>query len=138
MLSSLVVGLYAASKSAVHTYCETLRLELAPFGVKVLTVATGVIDTQFVANLGDSELPANSRYKAVEENYQRALRGEGYTATNADVYAEQFVRAVKRGQTGKVWIGKQASLVRYGKQVLPTTVIVSSRFIVAFVSMWGR
>ena len=36
-------GAYSASKSAVTTYCESLRLELAPRGVSVVTIAPGYV-----------------------------------------------------------------------------------------------
>ena len=35
----------ASSKAAVASYCESLRGELRPFGVKVVTIAPGYIDT---------------------------------------------------------------------------------------------
>jgi NAD(P)-dependent dehydrogenase (short-subunit alcohol dehydrogenase family) len=38
-------GAYCASKSAVHTYAESLRLELQPPGIRVVTIAPGYIDT---------------------------------------------------------------------------------------------
>lgn len=38
-------GAYSASKSAVITYCESLRVELAPHGIDVVTICPGYIDT---------------------------------------------------------------------------------------------
>lgn len=38
-------GAYCASKSAVHTYAESLRLELQPYGIRVVTIAPGYVDT---------------------------------------------------------------------------------------------
>ena len=38
-------GAYCASKAAVIAYCESLRGECRPFGVKVVTIAPGYIDT---------------------------------------------------------------------------------------------
>jgi short-subunit dehydrogenase len=38
-------GAYCSSKAAVISYCESLRGELRPFGVKVVTIAPGYIDT---------------------------------------------------------------------------------------------
>jgi hypothetical protein len=38
-------GAYCSSKAAAATYCESLRGELRPFGVKVVTIAPGYIDT---------------------------------------------------------------------------------------------
>lgn len=38
-------GAYCASKAAVISYCESLRGECRPFGLKVVTIAPGYIDT---------------------------------------------------------------------------------------------
>jgi len=38
-------GAYCASKAAVISYCESLRGECRPFGVKVVTIVPGYIDT---------------------------------------------------------------------------------------------
>jgi NAD(P)-dependent dehydrogenase (short-subunit alcohol dehydrogenase family) len=38
-------GGYSASKAAVISYCEALRLEMRPYGIKVVTIAPGYIDT---------------------------------------------------------------------------------------------
>ena len=38
-------GAYCASKAAVISYCESLRGELRPHGVRVVTVSSGYIDT---------------------------------------------------------------------------------------------
>lgn len=38
-------GAYSASKAAVLSYCESLRLELKRDGIKVVTIAPGYIDT---------------------------------------------------------------------------------------------
>jgi NAD(P)-dependent dehydrogenase (short-subunit alcohol dehydrogenase family) len=38
-------GAYSASKAAVLSYCESLRLELKPYGIRVVTIAPGYIDT---------------------------------------------------------------------------------------------
>jgi NAD(P)-dependent dehydrogenase (short-subunit alcohol dehydrogenase family) len=36
---------YSASKAAVISYCESLRLELKPYGIRVVTLCPGYIDT---------------------------------------------------------------------------------------------
>ncbi|MFZ3289710.1 MAG: SDR family oxidoreductase [Telluria sp.] len=41
---------YSASKAAVISYCESLRLELKPYGVAVVTLAPGYIDTPMTSN----------------------------------------------------------------------------------------
>lgn len=42
-------GAYSASKAAVTTYCESLRLELQPHGVSVVTVAPGYVVSEMTA-----------------------------------------------------------------------------------------
>lgn len=39
-------GAYSASKSAVATYCEALRLEMKPYGVSVVTLAPGYVQSE--------------------------------------------------------------------------------------------
>lgn len=43
-------GAYCASKAAVHSYCESLRLEMRPYGIRVVTIAPGYIDTPMTRN----------------------------------------------------------------------------------------
>jgi NAD(P)-dependent dehydrogenase (short-subunit alcohol dehydrogenase family) len=43
-------GAYCASKAAVHSYCESLRLEMRPHGIRVVTIAPGYIDTPMTSN----------------------------------------------------------------------------------------
>ena len=38
-------GAYCASKAAVHSYAEALRLEMQAYGIRVVTIAPGYIDT---------------------------------------------------------------------------------------------
>jgi NAD(P)-dependent dehydrogenase (short-subunit alcohol dehydrogenase family) len=38
-------GAYSASKAAVLSYCESLRLEMKPYGIRVVTIVPGYIDT---------------------------------------------------------------------------------------------
>lgn len=42
-------GAYSASKAAVRCYCESLRLELKPHGIRVVTIAPGYIATPMTA-----------------------------------------------------------------------------------------
>lgn len=66
-------GAYSASKSAVTTYCESLRLELKPFDVDVVTIAPGYIKTEMTAKnpysmpfLLDAEIFAKRAARAIE------------------------------------------------------------------------
>jgi short-subunit dehydrogenase len=41
---------YSASKAAVATYCESLRLELKPKGISVVTIAPGYVKSEMTAH----------------------------------------------------------------------------------------
>lgn len=43
-------GAYCASKAAVHSYAESLRLEMKRYGIRVVTLAPGYIDTPMTRN----------------------------------------------------------------------------------------
>jgi clavulanate-9-aldehyde reducatase len=61
-------GVYAATKFAVHALGESLRMELAPDGVRVTTIAPGLVDTDITASWPDSE---------EAERFRRRLRDDG-------------------------------------------------------------
>ena len=105
---------------------EALRLELAPFGVTVLTVNTGAVRTNGLADGVNFKLPLTSRYKSIEKNVAAAARGEhGPPQMEASVYAKQVVGDVLGGRKGQVWRGGYAWAVRWVLSRLPSKVSVS-------------
>ncbi len=70
-------GAYSASKAAVTTYLESLRIELRGSGVKVVTVAPGFIDTPMTA-VNEYAMPF---------------------MLSADVAARRIARAIERGSS---------------------------------------
>ncbi len=86
-------GAYSSSKAAVISYCESLRGELRPFGVKVVTIAPGYIDTP---------LTRGNRYDMP------------FLMSPSD-FAEQAVQAIEAGTSWRVipWqMGVVARLLR--------------------------
>ncbi|VFR46847.1 Oxidoreductase, short-chain dehydrogenase/reductase family [plant metagenome] len=72
-------GAYSASKAAVATYCESLRVELAPAGVKVVTIAPGYIRTPMTA-ANPYRMPFLMDAAAFAERGEAAIaRGVRYT-----------------------------------------------------------
>ncbi|KAH7018340.1 uncharacterized protein B0I36DRAFT_354631 [Microdochium trichocladiopsis] len=58
------LSLYNASKAALDTFGATIRPELAPLGVRVVTLKTGAIQTDLFAHTPSSEVPSQSYYRA--------------------------------------------------------------------------
>lgn len=52
-LASSGMGVYAATKAAVHTAAEGLRRELGPAGVRVCVLAPGLVDTDIFPTHGE-------------------------------------------------------------------------------------
>ncbi|KAF2878525.1 oxidoreductase [Massariosphaeria phaeospora] len=116
-------GLYCASKAALHLFSETLRLELAPLGVNVITVGVGAIQTSFHADLPEVTLPPNSHYQSIEKQIQARGRGEDGMVRGSSVdFAEKVVGDTLRGAEGLVYRGKFAS---YGRMAahLPARIL---------------
>ncbi|KAF1998581.1 putative hydroxybutyrate dehydrogenase [Amniculicola lignicola CBS 123094] len=110
-------AMYNSSKAASNLLSEGLRLELKPFGVKVITVMLGNVKT----NMSDAStlpLPKDSRYLAVEDTLKAAY--DKFTFVPVEVFAKQLVDKVLGGATGKVWGGQNASLIRWLVPFLPT------------------
>ncbi|KAK9364913.1 hypothetical protein V1509DRAFT_451451 [Lipomyces kononenkoae] len=128
-ISSVGGALYPpwlASKSALTTMTDTLRLEMAPFGVKVLTVMSGTVDSNFFRNVPEYKLPTTSRYIPAEKSIAVRAQGEDIQdGMNAEKYAEMVVNDILQGAYGKIWRGNMASVVRYASMMLPTFILVS-------------
>src|SRR5438034_255775 len=60
---------YRSSKAAVGAIGESLRAELAPFGIRVLDIMPGPIDTDMLT--GSGEPPAAIEYDGYREMAQR-------------------------------------------------------------------
>jgi 1-acylglycerone phosphate reductase len=99
---------------------ETLRLELGPFGVKVVTAMVGSIDTRFHNNTPPSALPAHSLYRPIEQYIQNSAQGKNSPkGTDVNVFAEQLVKDVLRGKKGQIWRGNMASMTKWVSSWVP-------------------
>ncbi|KAH0831651.1 hypothetical protein AYO21_01850 [Fonsecaea monophora] len=95
-------GVYNASKAALHAYANTLRVELAPFDVKVITVVTGGVKSRINSHV-KRVLPEDSLYAPLEDNYIRRQGHSQEGAMPAAAYAESVVKQVLPGAGPWPW-----------------------------------
>jgi short-subunit dehydrogenase len=93
-------GVYAASKHALEAVCDALRLEVRPFGIRVVTIRPGPIASEFneaaTHMTGDLMGRTDPDYKPV---YQASGAGLGrlfskITIPGPEMIAEVIVKAV--------------------------------------------
>jgi NAD(P)-dependent dehydrogenase (short-subunit alcohol dehydrogenase family) len=104
---------YHASKHAIEGWSDCLRLELAPFGIDVIIIEPGLIDTEFGTVYLDPMLrrSGHTAYASLTESFASATResyGQG-RASPAWVVARTVSRALKsRRPRTRYVIGKLA------------------------------
>jgi len=121
VLALPVQASYNASKAAIASLSASLRLELEPFGIKVIDLKTGAVKTNFFANVEDSKLPPNSYYLSAKESIESFMSGAALEkeASDPHVWAKQVVRDVtKTNPPYEVWRGSSA-LTAWMSTLLP-------------------
>lgn len=95
-------SVYNASKAALHAYANTLRVELAPFNVSVITIVTGGVKSRIASHI-TRVLPENSVYAPLEQNYHRRQTHSQEGAMPNEAYADSVVRQVLPGAGPWPW-----------------------------------
>ncbi|KAF1957634.1 NAD(P)-binding protein [Byssothecium circinans] len=118
------MGLYGASKAAVEMVSETMRLELAPLGVRVVSLVTGAVTTNIMTNGPVPQLPETSLFKPAEKEMTVLARGEDeHPRMPVDAFAKKVVDDVLGAATGKVWRGQMASMIYWFTKLAPLFVV---------------
>ncbi|MEN5199226.1 SDR family oxidoreductase [Pseudomonas wadenswilerensis] len=92
-------GAYCASKAAVHALSEALRLEVAPFGVRVMEVQPGAIASQFASNAGreaEQLIEEHSPWWPLREGIRARARASQDKPTPAADFARGVLKAVQQ------------------------------------------
>ncbi|KAH7019737.1 putative short-chain dehydrogenase/reductase [Ilyonectria destructans] len=117
-------GIYNSSKAAVTFLSETLKIELDPLGVRVVTAMVGAINTQIYAE-SDIMLSTDSWYKPIEEIIKKQAQGVMQEPNNesVEITARNIVQDTLRGRRGKIWRGGEAGTASVGSWLFPTRVV---------------
>ena len=115
-------GAYCSSKAALHALSDALRMEVAPFGIQVVTVQPGGVQSSFGAHAEAAiQLPANSLYRGVKKGIHARAQAGQVGATPADVFVVPVVDALLQASPPvRVRGGKGSTLFPLLKLLLPT------------------
>lgn len=117
---------YNASKAALHAYSDTLRVELAPLGVRVVTVVTGGVKSNIART--HRVLPPDSYMQPLAADYERRLTHSQQLGMDTKQYARSCVRQVLGGdglfrKQRWIWEGKMSWIVWFAWTYLPVSVL---------------
>ncbi|KAI1468305.1 NAD(P)-binding protein [Daldinia caldariorum] len=104
-------GIYNASKAAVDALGGTIRPELAPLGIRVVTVKTGAVGTGLFASTPVARLPEGSPYEPIREFIESRKMLQRISYLDPETYAKQVVgELLKRSVKPLVWCGPMSTL----------------------------
>ncbi|WKL54039.1 SDR family oxidoreductase [Pseudomonas kielensis] len=92
-------GAYCASKAAVHALSDALRMELAPFGVRVMEVQPGAIASSFAKNAGHEAerlISEQSPWFPLREGIRARAKASQDKPTAASEFAADLLKAVQQ------------------------------------------
>jgi len=125
VLTTPFAGPYCASKAAFNAASDALRMELAPLGVRVVTVQPGGIQSAFGSNASNAvSLAPDSPYQAIKASVLARANESQNQATPADTFARQLVEQLMRADCPPiVRLGEKSTLLPALKQWLPTRLL---------------
>ena len=128
-------GAYCASKAAVHALSDALRMELAPFGIQVMEVQPGAIESSFGTNASRSAeqlVSEQSPWWPVREGIRARANASQENPTPASQFAATLLAAVARDERPALLrIGNGCRRLPLLQQLLPRRLMermLSKRF----------
>jgi NAD(P)-dependent dehydrogenase (short-subunit alcohol dehydrogenase family) len=116
---------YAMTKYALESLCDALRLETAPFGVRVVLIEPGAVRTEFLANseLHDPEGSGAGVYEVFKANVEkmtvRAHREGARGVLTAEAVAAVIVKAITaRHPKARYKVGSQARVAPAARRLV--------------------
>lgn len=120
-------GVYNASKAAFAMISQTMRLELASFGIKVIELKTAGVRTNLISNNSFNTkadgLPPGSIFEPAREVVEQALSQDGLRGVG--ITAEQWASEVaavllRKSPPAVIWKGESANLAHFAS-MLPSS-----------------
>ena len=121
-------GAYCASKAAIHNICDAMRMELADFGIKVITVQAGAVQSQFGSNAKKTVSGRNtdSIYNKQENAIQTRAEISQENATTVEKFTKKLAdKLCKNNPPAIIHLGNGAYLLPLLKKLVSTSVLDS-------------
>jgi short-subunit dehydrogenase len=116
-------GAYCASKAAIHAWSDVLRMELKPFGIKVITVQPGGIVTDFGKNCEKTvraNLKPSSWYSEMEKFIYARANTSQEKATPVELFVKKLIpKIMQKDPPAVIRIGKRSFTLPLMKRILP-------------------
>src|SRR5690606_7501494 len=124
-VASLLGGWYHASKFALEGFSDCLRLEVKQFGIKVILMEPGLIQTEFMGITYDyaDKLPKESAYNNLLEKVKKDAKRDYLDkkiGSDPNVVAKSVFKAIKSKHPKTRYVmGKLGKLAVISKKLLP-------------------
>jgi NAD(P)-dependent dehydrogenase (short-subunit alcohol dehydrogenase family) len=135
VLTSAFAGPYCASKAALNAVSDALRLELAPFGIRVITVQPGAIASNFGNRAAESLVKREGKpspYEPIAGFVDGRAEYSQRNPTGSDYFARKMVKEVlAKNPSPLIRIGKESVKLPLVKWLLPVRLsdrIISKTF----------
>ncbi|KAH0847271.1 hypothetical protein AYO21_07339 [Fonsecaea monophora] len=102
---------YNASKAAMIMFSDCMRLELAPFGIRVVDLKSSSASSNNFSNNMGAKLPAGSLYAVARDTVEKVMRGETFPVeVTAEQWANQVARDLLKNDNppANIWRGTKA------------------------------
>ncbi len=127
ILTTPFSGAYGASKAALHAISDALRMELAPFGIRVITVQPGGVQSQFGRKAGElvkRVIKEDSWYRPIRSFIEQRASASQEKAMPAEVFARKLLDKILRPDPPViVRLGEKSKLLPFLKWAFPVTAV---------------
>ncbi len=127
VLTTPFSGAYCASKAALHALSDALRMELAPFGINVITVQPGGVRSQFGQKAGQlvkRVLKEDSWYQPIRSFIGQRAAASQEKAMPAEVFARKLLdKILTDNPPPVVRLGSKSKLMPFLKWALPVKTV---------------
>ena len=115
VLPTPFAGAYCSTKAALTAFSDSLRMELKPFGIQVITVQPGGIKSNLAEN-ADKKLERFKKtpYGPIQDFIVRRAHASQEKATSAEDFAKKLVDKLMKEKTPNfIRLGKDSTLLPF-------------------------